>query len=163
MKGKLTRTLQGEAHEFTKNATKSQTVFVPSSFVDLVRNKMKPGRDAIKALDSLVQDTVPNWLVHNPSGVKEPDEAQEWRKKLSNDGTDTSVVSLHELSCSERPLKESLDKVVFERWMELIGHPYLPKSPSDAKQLQKALMGKLGEKYKVFEQRANEKNQEAER
>ncbi|WP_306260396.1 ATP-binding protein [Pararhizobium sp. IMCC21322] len=157
MKGKLTRTLQGEAHEFTRNATKSQTVFVPSSFVDLIRNKMKPGRDATVALDSLVQDTVPNWLVHNASGVKEPDEAQKWRKKLSHDGTDTSVVSLHELACSKRPDKEGFDKVFFERWMELIGHPHLPKSPSKAKELQKALMGKLGEKYKFFEQRANEK------
>ncbi|MBO9441127.1 ATP-binding protein [Phaeobacter italicus] len=159
MKGKLTRILQGDAHYFTRKATKSQTVFVPSSFVDLIIKKMKPGKDATKALDGLVQDADSNWLVQNAHGVKEPEAVQKWRKQLSNDGLDTSVVSLHELSCSEQPLKESLDQVVFERWMEIIGQPYLPKSASDAKELQKTLMGKLGEKYKIFEQRANEKKQ----
>ncbi|WP_407493822.1 ATP-binding protein [Pseudooceanicola sp. MF1-13] len=157
MKGKLTRTLQGEAHDFTRNATKAQTVFVPNSFVDLIRKKMKPGKDANKALDSLIQDAVPNWLVHNSSDVKEPERIKDWRMKMSLDGLDTSVVSLHELNCSQKPLKKSIDQVVFERWIELIGQPFLPKSPADAKLLLNVLSGKLGEKYFIFKQRAEEK------
>lgn len=157
MKGKLTRTLHGEAHEFIRNATKAQTVFVPSSFVDLIRKKMKPGKEANKALDSLARDVAPNWLVLNSSGVKEPERIKDWRMKMNIDGLDTSVVSLHELNCSQKPLKKSLDQVVFERWIELIGQPFLPKSPADAKLLLDVLCGKLGEKYLIFKQRAEEK------
>ena len=117
---------------------------------------MKPGKDANKALDSLIQDA-PNWLVHNSSDVKEPERIKDWRMKMSLDGLDTSVVSLHELNCSQKPFKKSIDQVVFERWIELIGQPFLPKSPAEAKLLLNVLSGKLGEKYLIFKQRAEEK------
>lgn len=156
MKGKLTRTLQGEAIDFISQSTTAFSVFVPSSFVGLIKSKMKPGQTATKLLDRLEKDVVDGWMIQCGTGLLEPATVNTWRRTLKKDGSDTSVISFHELSNSSVLPKKNNDVVVFDRWIELLGVPYLPNSKVEVDQLLSQLKDKIGEKYETFERRANE-------
>jgi len=165
MKGKLARVLRGEAIKFIKATTKSQSVFVPDAFVDRIVKDMKPGKEAQKTFESLNADTVSGWLVQSGENISEPAEVREWREGMDKDGKDTSVVGLHSLSFQSFESKESNDSIVLDRWMELLGQPYLPRSANELEKLQRNLSDKIGSKYEVFEKRAKEaqKKKEAEK
>ncbi|WP_294224155.1 ATP-binding protein [uncultured Shimia sp.] len=154
MKGKLTRTLQGQAIEFISQSTTALNVFIPSSFVDLIKSKMKPGQSATKLLDGLEKDVVDGWMIQRGTRLSEPEAVHNWRKTLKKDGSDTSVIGFHELSNYKQPPKKNRDVVVFDRWIELVGVPYLPNSKVKVDQLLTQLREKLGEKYEIFERRA---------
>tara|TARA_R100000935_G_scaffold58887_1_gene99073 strand:- start:933 stop:3896 length:2964 start_codon:yes stop_codon:yes gene_type:complete len=157
MKGKLTRTLEGKGIEYIFNATTSMDVYVPSSFVDLIRTKMKPGQYATKLLDQLeVEDGVVGWMVQRGANLPEPETMHRWRTMLEKDGSDTSVVSFHKLSSSNVSPKKSNDEIIFDRWTDLLGVPYIPSSKTEVEQLLSRLKDRFGEKYDIYERRAEE-------
>jgi Histidine kinase-, DNA gyrase B-, and HSP90-like ATPase len=156
MKGKLSRILQGESLRFISKSTTAQTVYVPISFAKLIKDEMRPGKDATMRLDNLEMDSVEGWFVQKSPSLSEPEIVRQWRGTLQKDGRDTSVVSLHRLECSNFELEGNDDSVVFERWHDLFGKTYLPKSHEELKELQKLLKIKIDKKYDVFERRAKE-------
>ncbi|PZX15188.1 hypothetical protein LX81_02491 [Palleronia aestuarii] len=164
MKGKLARVLRGEALKFVKETTKSQLVFVPAAFVDLILKDMKPGKDIRKTLEGLSTDTVSGWMHQSSEKISESVEIRDWRKGLDKNGKDTCVISLHSLSTQSFEPNDSKDDVVFDRWMDLLGQPFLPRTANDLSQLQRRLSDRLESKYEIFEERAKQaqKKQESE-
>jgi hypothetical protein len=63
---------------------------------------------------------------------------------------------LHKLSCQNFKTKGEGDDVVFDRWMDLLGQPYLPRATNELTQLQCRLSDRLGTKFEIFERRAQE-------
>jgi molecular chaperone HtpG len=158
MKGKLMGILRGEALNFVQGVTQNRSVYIPAAFVDLILNTMKPGQDTKKLLEGLTNDTVPAWLVHSVGRgrVSEVAKLREWREGIAKNGKDTCVVSLHKLSCQNFKTKGEGDDVVFDRWMDLLGQPYLPRATNELTQLQCRLSDRLGTKFEIFERRAQE-------
>jgi len=114
---------------------------------------MKAGKDAIKIFDSLDTDSVSGWLVQSSENISEPSEVRKWRNGIDKDGNDTCVVSLHNLSCQSIKVNGSNDRTVFDRWMELLGQPYLPRSGDEITKLQYDFSKKIGQKYQIFQKR----------
>lgn len=160
MKGLLLGILRGEALTFIRKTTTRRTVLIPSTFVEIIVSDMKPGRDALKTFQGLKKDKIPEWLIDSTDEINEPKKVFEWRKGMKKDEKDLCIVSLHTLSCGDYELEDNKDKIIFERWMELLGQPHLPRSKSEIAKLTQGMVRTLGDKYSVFERRKKTKNKE---
>jgi hypothetical protein len=156
MKGKLTRLLQGEAPQFIDQATTRTSVYVPEAFANLIIESMQPGKEATKQLNTLRKDEIDGWMVQQSEMLNEPERALRWRKSFDKDGISSSVICYHELTNSWAKPNMENDSAVFDRWMELVGTPFIPNSKTEIDKLLRRLKEQLGSKYDTFERRAND-------
>jgi hypothetical protein len=155
MKGKLTKVLRGQDINDISCRTTSSDIYVPSSFVDLIKAKMKPGLFANGLLNELeTMEGEGDWMVQRRANLREPEAIHRWRTMLEKNGRDTSVVSIHKLSSSPITPKTSNDGIIFDRWIKLLGVPYIPGSKAAVEQSLSRLKDRFGEKYDIYERRA---------
>ncbi|MCK0122293.1 ATP-binding protein [Loktanella sp. F6476L] len=154
MKGKLTRLLGGEVPSLIQQSSQYQNVYVPQVFTDLIRSNMKPGKEALKVLDALNNDKVTGWLSQTSYDLVEPQEILNWRRAFGESEATKSVISFHKLDASKLNPQKNNDQIVFDRWMELVGAPFIPNAKCEIDRVYSDLRAKLGSKFDAFELRA---------
>jgi|GEM_PF-2481306 len=136
----------GGASSFSHINVVDGGVFMPKTFVDIIHDRMRPGKDVRAVLSSLEEDVVAGWLRSKAAVKVESEGLQRWRNAFNI--TDRPKVAIgHYVLKPDLVLKENdLETQLFDRWIELLKVPYLPFDVEHLKEIRSHLVERMGRK-----------------
>ena len=141
----------GDDFRFLTEISSNCTSFASERVVELTTKGRKKDTRTMKLLKtellSFKEDDLQNWWIRSSGEAFEPFQLRDWRSQFDVWASSPCVVSMHALSHAGSLVCGDADRVVFDRWMELVGRPYFPVEVAELEEVGDKVRKVLGEKY----------------
>ncbi|WP_162261736.1 ATP-binding protein [Bosea sp. Root381] len=140
-KGDLLELIRGSGNEFIRHHTESLNCYVPAKILDKIMSEFRPGREAKGILSEFSAESGDYWKAISGSLSFDTLFVDSLKKHLFAENEKFNAFTLNKITISDKD--EEVQSIILDRWMKLVGVPYIPVEINKLKNLRRRLREKL--------------------